>query len=1199
MANNHSTHPASLRQRAGVPDDYADRIRRLRARLGLTQEELADRLGVAFATVNRWENEQNRPSAAYWSAIEQLDRPDTATELERTTESGIEQIRLDFTAPPESVLAVAEGERLTYGHLANPAFATEISKIDPLPHQRIAVYERMLTQPRLRFLLADDAGAGKTIMSGLYIREMLARRLIRRVLVVPPAGLVGNWRSELEKLFSLSFKVVAGADARTANPFVGTGSDHVIVSVDTLSGSRMFSRLAEGGVIPYDLVIFDEAHKLSSNRGTDLRVTKTDRYRLAEALAGVPMRDSGWDLSWRAHHLILLTATPHMGKDYPYYAIWRLLEPDVLSAPEAFDDLPESERRHRFIRRTKEEMVTLEGKPLYPTRISDTLGYELTKGQVSEQTLYDRTTDYLQTLYNKAKVLNRSAARLAMSVFQRRLASSTYALLCSFERRLEKLNDLIDQVESGRLTTEQLINLQRRLATEHDDPFETKAADEEDSVDGREEHEIEEEHLLRGVIAVSLADLYHEKETVTGLRDLAKQVYDGGHESKFDKLREVLSAEKYVGEKFIVFTEHRDTLEFLRRRLGGLGYAGQIAQIHGGMHYKEREAEVARFKKPQTDGGARFLLCTDAAGEGINLQFCWLMINYDVPWNPARLEQRMGRIHRYGQDHDPVYIFNLVAPDTREGRVLHTLLEKLESIRKALNSDKVFDVIGRIFQGVSIKQYMDAIAEGEDPKEIAERLGGQLSEEQVEALAAREARLFGTGGDVAEELPGLRESMDKEAYCRLLPGYVRHYTEAAAPLVDLRLDGDPSGRFSFSSSRRGALDPLLQVLDHYPPAQQQQVSFTRPPANDEAIWLHPGEPLFDRFREHVTETLRADALRGAVFADPLAERPYLFHLGVITVVRASDADFTEFSQTEKLESRLVGVKQHDGSHIELCPVEHLLLLSPGHGLPTDAQRLAANANDFAAVARAYLTERQAREKATARRAQLLATLAERQYFLRKGFDYQESSLAAARAALAEKARSGNKGAELDLKKIKNQQRELGARRKHALAVIEREPQLIGPGDVWFIAHALVIPTTDPEVREQFEADVEQVAMQRAWAWEESEGAIVKDVHTPELARAAGLGDNPGFDLLSVRPEGQRRCIEVKGRARTGDVEISRNEWARAVNLGEAYWLYAVYDCGTPAPRLVRVQDPFNKLLAKIKGNVLVSPREVMTAAEAP
>jgi len=323
---------------------------------------------------------------------------------------------LDFTSPAEVVAALAEGERLSFGHMTNPAFAAETSKIDPLPHQRLAVYEHMLSHQRLRFLLADDAGAGKTIMAGLYIREKKSRRLLRRVLVVPPAGLVGNWQRELSKLFDLSFRIITGADARTENPFVGEHSDQLIVSVDTLAGARVFARLQEPGVEPYDLVVFDEAHKLSADRGADLRVRKIDRYRLAEALAGVPGRDDRWRLRWSAHHLLLLTATPHMGKEYPYYALWRLLEPEVLSTPDAFAEYPAELRVKHFIRRTKEEMLRLDGTPLYPKRISDTLGYELTQGEVSEQRLYDETTDYLRFVYNKAKLLNRTAARLAMSV---------------------------------------------------------------------------------------------------------------------------------------------------------------------------------------------------------------------------------------------------------------------------------------------------------------------------------------------------------------------------------------------------------------------------------------------------------------------------------------------------------------------------------------------------------------------------------------------------------------------------------------------------------------------------------------------------------------------------------------------------------------------------------------------------------------
>jgi SNF2 family DNA or RNA helicase len=275
----------------------------------------------------------------------------------------------------------------------------------------------MLKQARLRFLLADDAGAGKTIMTGLYIREMLSRRLFKRVLIVPPAGLVGNWQRELQLLFSLPFNIVSGSDVKNNNPFIGSQSDRVIVSVDTLAGERVFARIAEDGVEPYELVVFDEAHKLSCDRGADFRIRKTGRYKLAEVVAGAQNGEHGWHLPWHAHHLLLLTATPHMGKEYPYYALWRLLEPEVLTTPEAFDQFPAEQRRHYFIRRTKEEMVGLDGNPLYPKRFSDTLGYALSQGENSEQRLYDETTEYLRYVYNRAKLLNQSAARLAMGVY--------------------------------------------------------------------------------------------------------------------------------------------------------------------------------------------------------------------------------------------------------------------------------------------------------------------------------------------------------------------------------------------------------------------------------------------------------------------------------------------------------------------------------------------------------------------------------------------------------------------------------------------------------------------------------------------------------------------------------------------------------------------------------------------------------------
>jgi len=1180
-----------------VPADYAIRIKTARGRLKLTQTQLAELLGVSFATVNRWENGNASPSPLAWQKILQIIEGQGAPHSAQPRDRTLADTMLDFTGRAEAVRALAEGERLSFGHLANPAFATEIAQIDPLPHQRIAVYQHMLRQPRLRFLLADDAGAGKTIMAGLYIREMLSRRLFRRILIVPPAGLVGNWRRELAVLFDLPFRIVEGADATNHNPFVGDESDRVIVSVDTLAGPKVFARLSETGVLPYDLVVFDEAHKLSASRGADLRVRKTGRYRLAEALAGVSDRDKAWELPWSAPNILLLTATPHMGKDYPYYALWRLLDPAVLSTLEAFSEYPPDHRQQHFIRRTKEEMVHLDGRALYPTRKSDTLGYDLSQGEISEQTLYDQTTEYLRVVYNRAKLLNRSAARLAMSVFQRRLASSTYALLRSFERRIGKLDALIDDVEANRITIEQLITLQRRMS-EDDDVLEAKTADEEALHEGVEENEVAEDKLLEGVIAASLGDLIAEREQVVGLRDLARQVYTRGMESKFDRLQEILTDPKYADEKLIIFTEHRDTLEFLTRRLSGLGFTGQIAQIHGGMHFRDREAQVERFRRPHKDGGARFLVCTDAAGEGINLQFCWVMINYDIPWNPARLEQRMGRIHRYKQAHDPVIILNLIAPKTREGRVLKTLLDKLEAIRKELKSDKVFDVIGRVFQDVSIKQYMEMAAETGNADEIADRLGGTLTKEQVEAIVARERSLYGDGGDVKRELPRIREEIANETYRRLLPGYVRQYIADAAPLMGIKIEGDLGACFALRPGRQGTLDRLLPTLEAYPAELHDRFTIARPRSKDDGIWLHPGEPVFEQLRALVTDRLGVEAMKGAVFVDPDADRPYLFHLAVVAVTREADTKFSELAQPETLECRLVGVKQYEGAELHECPIEHLLLLKGGKGLPPAGQRLAAAGSALRDQAAAYLSERVARQMAIDRRKDLAATLPERAAFLQRGFDFQEADLAAARAKQSEKARMGNKAAQIELDHIKRQQKDLVRRRQSAQAVLHRESELIAPMPIRFIAHALIVPSSDPIDRERHEMNAEKIAMELAWAWEEAAGAVVKDVHTPDLARAAGLQDHPGFDLLSIRPSGESVGIEVKGRAGTAEVELFANEWARAVNMGKSYWLYVVYDCATPKPRLVRVQDPFNTLLAKAKGSMLISPRRVLDAAEA-
>lgn len=1186
-----------------IPSDYPDQLRRVRGRLGLPQTHLAQMLGVTPATVARWESGTAQPSLQVWRRIMRLDetgvdaadRPDSEDTALREPDllyaamSG-DTPDIDFAADAEVVRSVAEGYRLTYGYLFNPSFATEISRIDPVPHQYIAVYDHMLPQSRLRFLLADDAGAGKTIMTGLYMREMLSRRLISRVLIVPPAGLASNWERELDKLFNLSFRRVAGSEARDGNPFVGVDSDRLIVSIDTLAGERMFTRLQERDVLPYDLVVFDEAHKLSADREPDMHLRKTDRYRLAEALAGLEVDDARWQLSWSAHHLLLLTATPHMGKDFPYYCLWRLLEPEALSTVDAFNAYPAAARQRHFIRRSKEEMVRLDDSAIYPTRVSDTLSYDLTQGEISEQALYDQTTDYIRDYYNRAGLLNRSAARLVMTIFQRRLASSTAALMESFQRRQQRLDGLIDDIRSGRITPDQLVAQQRRLAVR--DVLDEKTADEEEGGDGREESEAAEDDALAAVVARNLAELEIERREVARLLKLARQVYDAG-DSKFDRLCQVLREPQHKGLKLIIFTEHRDTLMFLVRKLEGLGYTGQVGHIHGGMDSRERDAQQALFWKPVAEGGTTILVATDAAGEGINLQVCWLMINYDIPWNPARLEQRMGRIHRYGQTHDPVIILNLVAGKTREGRVLKVLLEKLERIRKELRSDKVFDVVGRVFEGVSLSAYMQNALTDEGANQAVQQIDGVLTKEQIEALRQRERRLFGDGGDVRSVLPALRARQQRDEFRRLLPGYVRRFVEKAAPLIDLRIEGDLDGVFALHAVKAQTFDLLWPTLESYPPEQRGRFSVARPRQADQAIWLHPGDPFFDRLRAYVCSRFGQAALRGGVFVDPTAQTPYLFHLALISIERKADAALQGLSQNEAIEYRLVGLRD-DGGSVTACPVEHLLLLRPGRLSPaaiaTAATALASRAAALTAA------EEIALSLAEAHRQRLLHDLPERERFITTGYEYEEVELMTVRARLTQKAAEGNARASADLTRIKARQRAQASRREHTLAVLRREPELIAPGEVIFLAHALVAPSSDPEDKKRHDEDIEAIAVRLALAHEEAAGALVKDVSTPEKARAAGLTDRPGFDLLSTRPGGQERGIEVKGRAGVGDVELSENEWVKACNLRERFWLYVVYDCATPTPRLLRVPDPFANLIVRAKGSVIVDEQSIFVAA---
>jgi hypothetical protein len=529
---------------------------------------------------------------------------------------------------------------------------------------------------------------------------------------------------------------------------------------------------------------------------------------------------------------------------------------------------------------------------------------------------------------------------------------------------------------------------------------------------------------------------------------------------------------------------------------------------------------------------------------------------------------------------------------------MKTLLEKLERIRKELGNDKVFDVIGRLFEGVSIKQYMEQAVSEEGAEEAVRRLEGMLTKEQVEALEAKERRLYGDGGDVKAALASEREKLQREGWRRLLPGYVRRFIEKSAPILNLGIEGDLDATFGLKPLAPGALDFLWTLLETYPPSRRGRLTVHKPKDATDAIFLHPGQPVFERLRTTVCGRFEDDARRGGVFVDPQADQPYLFHLASVSIVRRSDPLVPLLARQELLEERLVGFRQFADGTIQPCPVEHLLLLRGNGGTQVLPTEWTDRALALVATARGGITKELAEPLAQGRRQRSLETLASRLEFVVRGYEYQESELAAMRGKLNEKVRAGDTNAKKQLHRVIERQKSLESRKRVATESLKREPNLIAVDEIRFLVHAMVFPTDNPENQRKFDAEVEAIAMKVAMAHEDAAGAVVRDVSKPNLARAAGLSDNPGFDLLSYRSDGSQQGIEVKGRAGVGAVELTENEWVRACNQRDRYWLYVVFDCGTPHPRLIRVPDPFGKLIVRAKGGVQIASQEIFDAAEA-
>ena len=569
---------------------------------------------------------------------------------------------------------VSEAQRIRLAYLFDPVLAVHTSVVEPLPHQITAVYESMLPRQPLRFLLADDPGAGKTIMAGLLIKELIARGDLQRCLVVCPGSLAEQWQDELYRRFQLPFDILTNDKleaARTGNWFLE--ANLVIARLDKLSRNEDVQQKLQVPDCRWDLVVCDEAHKMSATFfGGEIKYTK--RYRLGQLLSSL------------TRHFLLMTATPHNGKEEDFQLFMALIDGDRFEG-RFRDGVHVADVSDLMRRMVKENLLKFDGTPLFPERIAHTVPYTLSE---TEAHLYKVVTDYVREEFNRAEALENDQRAgnvgFALTILQRRLASSPEAIYQSLRRRRERLESRLRELEVLQRGGQATIAFS--AAGPDLDPEDVEDLDEAPE---NEVEAAEEEILDRATAARSITELKAEIETLKNLEGLALGVRRSGADTKWRELASLLdeifiataispsksrrrtfptAPARFPGrtsspkQKLVIFTEHRDTLQLPRTGASRtlLGREESVVLIHGGMGREDRLKAQEAFRH---DPHVQVLLATDAAGEGINLQRAHLMVNYDLPWNPNRLEQRFGRIHRIGQT-EVCHLWNLVADETRE-----------------------------------------------------------------------------------------------------------------------------------------------------------------------------------------------------------------------------------------------------------------------------------------------------------------------------------------------------------------------------------------------------------------------------------------------------------------------------------------------------------------------------------------------------
>ncbi|MDF2627289.1 MAG: ATP-dependent helicase, box family [Symbiobacteriaceae bacterium] len=1078
-----------------------------------------------------------------------------------------------FDAPGADFKLAVEAYRINLAHLFDPMMAVHTSNVEPLPHQITAVYESMLPRQPLRYVLADDPGAGKTIMAGLFIRELLMRADARRVLIVAPGSLVEQWQDEMWEKFGLSFTLFSREQidqSRTGNPF--DDHDLLVARVDQLA--RNDDLLDKLRLTQWDLVVVDEAHKLSATWFGN-KVTETKRFKLGKLLGSI------------ARHFLLMTATPHNGKEEDFQLFLSLLDSDRFYGKfrDGAHKVDVSDLMRRMV---KEELLKFDGTPLFPERKAYTVNYKLSD---MDAALYTAVTNYVKEEMNKVDRLEdgsrKGSVGFALTALQRRLASSPEAIFQSLRRRHQKLK--------RRVEDEKLRQRGERLAattysTTVENPWD---AAEEMQPDTYEQYE--EELVDQATAAQTIAELEAEIQILKELEEQARQVVHSEQDRKWDELSNLLQNTPEMRDaegrqrKLIIFTEHRDTLNYLATKIRGLlNIDDAVVMIHGGVKREERRKVQELFRN---DPSARVLLATDAAGEGVNLQNANLMINYDLPWNPNRLEQRFGRIHRIGQS-EVCHLWNMVAAETREGDVFQKLFAKLEVEREALGG-RVFDILGEVFEEESLKDLLiRAIRFGDDPAvraRLLQKVEGALDTDHLKEIIARSALCEEVMDD--RRLFAIKEEMEKAEARKLQPYFIRSFFQQAFGRLGGELRPREQGRYEITNvpalirerdrqisgrDRRNA-DPVLRRYERVC-FEKQAVRLMDRVGAPMASLLHPGHPLMQATTDLILEQNRNKLKQGAILVDPtdMGLAPKVLFLIDHVVKEGNDPGnvISRRLQFVEIDGQGKAVNAGWAPHLDLEPIDpaDLPLISDLLHAPWITADLEQVAVGHAAV---NMVPEHFEEVKTRRERQVDKTLAAVQERLVKEINFWSDRL----IKFQDDAAAG-KEVRLALEQARQRIDELTARLQIRQQELQTRRHVVAAHPVP-IGGALVIPagllaqrkgepgwSADADARRR----VEQIAMKAVMDAERALGNDVKDVSDQKC----------GWDVTSIPPavDGKlppSRHIEVKGRAKgQTTITVTRNEVLCGLNQSDKFILAIVLVDGDTFEGPFYVRRPFTQ-----------------------